>query len=331
MQRLNGNGASDPLGDLLGEVRFRSTIFCRSDMTAPWGFGVAGREVMTFHFVEQGTCWLEVPNTGIHKQLSPGDLVILPHGHAHLMRDDPDSAVTLLDDLLTKHKVENGTLRFGGGGERTTLICGGFFFDERTALPFLPALPPVIHVREHSYRIQSWLRIAEEIIGTGISERMGENTMLSRIADLIFVEAVRSHFTDATGSPRGWFAALRDRHVGKAISMIHRELNRPWTVQSLASAVGMSRTAFALRFSLLLGESPIRYLGARRIARAATLLETGLTVGQIAGHVGYESEAALSKAFKRFVGLSPAEYRKARNGEGSRLPPTRLPRAGGQR
>jgi AraC-like DNA-binding protein len=145
------------------------------------------------------------------------------------------------------------------------------------------------------------------------ADRAGENTILSRISDLIFIEAVRSHFTDAAGSPRGWFAALRDRHVGGAISLIHREPHRPWTVKSLASEVGMSRTAFALRFSLLLGESPIRYLAGRRIARAGTLLEDGnLTVSRIAQEIGYESEVAFSRAFKRHVGLSPADYRRGK-------------------
>jgi AraC family transcriptional regulator, alkane utilization regulator len=311
MQRLNTNGHNDPLGDVLGEVRFRSSIFCRSEMSAPWGFGVLGRDLASFHFVERGSCWLEVADAGVRIQLVPGDLVVLPHGNAHVVRDEPNSAVTLLDDLLGKHKVQDGTLRFGGGGPHTSLVCGGFLFTDRNALPFLPALPPVLHVRERSRRVQGWLRIAEDVIGDGISAHMGENTMLSRIADLMFIEAVRSHFTDAAGSPRGWFAALRDRHVGRAISLIHGELHRAWTVNSLAEAVGMSRTAFALRFSLLLGESPIRYLTGRRIARAgALLLEAGMTIAKIAAEVGYDSEVAFSKAFKRHVGLSPADYRK---------------------
>jgi transcriptional regulator GlxA family with amidase domain len=154
------------------------------------------------------------------------------------------------------------------------------------------------------------------------SGHVGENTLLSRIADLIFIEAVRSHFTDAAGSPRGWFAALKDRHVGKAISLIHREPHRPWTVQSLASAVGMSRTAFALRFSVLLGESPIRYLCSRRIARASTLLEgNNLSVSRIASEVGYDSEVEFSRAFKRHVGLSPMDYRSARSSNGGFVAP----------
>src|SRR5579872_6823035 len=315
MERLNADDGADPLADVLGEVRFRSTIFCRSDMTAPWGFSVSGREIATFHFVERGACWLEVPEAAVQVPLSPGDVVILPHGHAHAMRDAPESAVTRLDDLVKEHHdATSGTLRFGGGGPGTTLTCGGFFFDDRQALPFMPALPPVLHVRERGSRVGGWLRVAQEIMAseTG-SNRVGENTLLNRISDLIFIEAVRAHFTDAAGSLRGWFAALKDRHVGKAISLIHRELNHPWTVSSLASAVGMSRTAFALRFSLLLGESPIRYLVSRRIARAGTLLDNGgLTVSRIATMVGYESEVAFSKAFKRHVGLSPADYRRAK-------------------
>jgi AraC-like DNA-binding protein len=316
MQRLNGADEPDPLGDVLAEVRFRSTIFCRSDMTAPWGFSVTGREIATFHFVDRGTCWLEAHGAGVKVPLTQGDFVILPHGHAHVVRDTLTSEVTRLDDLVTRHHdASSGTLRFGGGGAATTLVCGGFTFDDREALPFLSALPPILHIREPGGRIGGWLRIAQEIMASeSEAGRIGESTILNRISDLIFIEAVKSHFTDAAGGARGWFAALTDRHVGKAISLIHRELDRPWTVKSLASAVGMSRTAFALRFSLLLGESPIRYLASRRIARARALLEHGgLTVSKTAGSVGYDSEVAFSKAFKRHVGLSPVDYRRAKS------------------
>jgi AraC-like DNA-binding protein len=314
MRKLNLDDDLDPLSEVLGAVRFRSTIFCRSDMTAPWGFSVAGREIATFHFVERGGCWLEVEDAAAKTRLRAGDLVLLPHGHPHLVRDTPRSPVTRLDDLLRAHPVREGaTLRFGGGGAPTTLICGGFVFDDRDALPFLSALPPVVVVQEGG-RAGSWLRLARETIAGEIeANRLGEGTILSRLSDLIFIEAARSYFSDASGGPRGWFAALNDRHIGAAISLIHRESHGSWTVASIASAVGMSRSAFALRFSLLLGESPMRYLARRRIARASSLLEAQeLTIARIAEKVGYESDVAFSRAFKRHVGLSPADYRRAR-------------------
>ena len=160
------------------------------------------------------------------------------------------------------------------------------------------------------------MRIAQEIIADTISaERAGDGTILIRIADLIFIEAVRAYFSDAAGGPRGWFAALRDRQIGAGISLIHRDLNRPWTVGALAAAVGMSRSAFALRFSLLLGESPIQYLVRRRMARASTLLEADQRpIARVANEVGYESDVAFSRAFKRHVGLSPVEFRSAKRG-----------------
>ncbi len=239
--------------------------------------------------------------------------MLLPHGHPHLVRDAPRSLVTRLDELLATHAVGNrATLRFGGNGPATILICGGFTFENRDALPFLSALPPVLHLRE-SGRAGSWLRVAQEIIAAEIeADHLGANAILNRVSDLIFIEAVRSYFSDASGGPRGWFAALEDRHVGAAISLIHREPSRSWTVGSLAAAVGMSRSAFALRFSVLLGESPIRYLTRRRIARAVSMLEAKqLSIGQIAEAVGYESDVAFSRAFKRHVGLSPIDYRRA--------------------
>ena len=313
--RLNSDIEADPLGDILSDVRFRSTIFCRSEMRAPWGFSVQGREVATFHFVECGACRLEVPEAAVKLQLDHGDFVILPHGHAHVVRDGPGSEVTRLDNLVSDYfDAASGTLRFGGNGEPTSLICGGFFFEDREALPFLAALPPVLHISGRGNRIGDWLKIAQELMSSDVaSGRVGENTMLTRISDLIFIEAVRSHFIDAEGTARGWFAALTDRHVGRAISLMHRDLSHSWTVKSLAAAVGMSRTAFALRFSLLLGEAPIRYLASRRIARASALLDhSDLSIAKVAGEVGYESEVAFSKAFKRHVGLTPADYRQAR-------------------
>jgi AraC-like DNA-binding protein len=315
MVRLNPDDGLDPLEDVLREVRFRSTIFCRSEMTAPWGFSVSGREIATFHFVESGACWLEVEDTVSKVRLEAGDLVILPHGHAHLMRDGPRSAVSRLDDLLgERREAAQGTIRLGGGGAPTMLLCGGFMFDNRDALPFLPALPPVLYVRARGARAGGWLRVALEIIASAIdAKHVGQDAMLGRVSDLIFIEAVRSHFSDAAGGARGWLAALKDRHIGKAIAAIHREPHRPWTVGSLASEVGMSRTAFAVRFSLLLSETPIRYLTGRRIARAGMLLASkDLAIARIAEEVGYESEVTFSRAFKRHVGLSPVEYRRAK-------------------
>jgi AraC family transcriptional regulator, alkane utilization regulator len=313
MQQLNLNDA-DPLSDALGAVHFRSTIFCRSELSAPWGFSVAAREIVTFHLVERGECWLEVEGASAKTRLETGDLVLLPRGHRHSLRDAPDSPVTRLEDVLQTNPVADGaSLHFGGGGPATTLICGGFIFDNRDALPFLPALPPVLLLHRSS-RAGSWLRMAQEIMTSEIqANRLGEGTMLSRVSDLIFIEAVRSYFSDASDGPRGWFAALNDRHIGAAISLIHSEPNRDWTVATLASAVAMSRSAFALRFCLLLGESPIRYLTRRRLARAAKLLEAhGLPIARVAEEVGYESDAAFRRAFKRHVGLSPAEYRRAK-------------------
>lgn len=324
------------LGDVLAAVRIRSTIFCRSELTAPWGFSVTGRDLATFHFVEHGDCWFQHSGATAQIHVEEGDLLILPHGHPHAMRDAPASEVTRLDDLLLGRTDTSGaTVRFGGGGRTATLICGGFAFDNRDMLPFFPALPPFLHVRDRGARVGSWLRFAQDLIASEVaSDRMGENAMLSRVSDLVFIEAVRSYFSDLAGGARGWFAALRDRHIGMAITLIHREPHQPWTVSSLAREVGMSRTAFALRFSLLLGESPIRYLAGRRIATARALLEDEeLTLARIAETVGYESDAALSRAFKRHVGISPVEYRRAKpgrtpNGDGERTR-RHLPRQGG--
>src|SRR2546423_13371143 len=161
MHRLDTHDGPDFLGDVLGTVRFRSTIFCRSELAAPWGFSVSGREIATFHFVERGGGWLEVSGAAAPVRVEAGDLIILPHGHAHVRRDAPGSTVSRLDVLLSARSENAGaTLRFGGEGPQTTLICGGFVFDNREALPFLPALPPFLHIRDRGARVGSWLRLA---------------------------------------------------------------------------------------------------------------------------------------------------------------------------
>jgi AraC-like DNA-binding protein len=309
---------NDPLSDVLKAVRLRSRVFCQSTMRAPWGFRVEGRSPASFNLVLDGSLLLEVKGVAAPLVLGPGDLAIVPGGHVYSVRDAPDSPTPTLEELLAVSPVDaEGRLSHGGDGPITTLLCGAFFFDDESARALLDALPPVLLVRArdgdpgdtHAAWLRSTLALLEhEVRTTG----PGRKLLLDRLLDILFVQAVRAHFAAPTNAPPGWLGALRDPQIGAAVALLHRDFAAPWTVTSIAARVGLSRTVFTERFGVLVGESPARYLTRRRVARAMTLLHGAeLSLAQIAEQVGYTSEAAFSKAFKRHVGVGPGAFRRA--------------------
>jgi AraC-like DNA-binding protein len=312
MENLTSALPLDALSQVLADIRFRGTLYCRSELGSPWGFRVQGRDAASFHLVERGACVLEVEGLAGRLSLSAGDLVFLPHGHAHTMKDSPESDAILLDELVRAHGLdEQRRLRAGGDGPTTILLCGGFFFHDRATLPLLGALPPVIHVAA-SPGTTTWLKLAHELITSEVhGGRSGASAVIDRLSDLLFIEAIRSYFDDGDDSRR-WAAAFRDPSIGAALMAIHRSLAKPWTVESLALEASMSRSAFATRFSVLLGESPLRYVTRCRMNAAVRLLSTGsLSVAEIAERVGYDSDVAFGRAFRRHVGMAPSMWRRS--------------------
>lgn len=313
MRRLGASLGRDELSDVLESVRFRSAVFCRSELTAPWGFSVVGRDFATFHLVTGGRCCLDVDGVPGRVWLSAGDLVILPLGNAHVVRDSPSSPSTRLEELIAGAAARGrGTpLRSGGGGRPTALVCGGFHFDDRRTNPLLAGLPPVIHLRGRTRGVETWLRmalafLADEADLTG----PGAETVVTRLADILFIEAIRSYFSKPAAEQLRLAVALRDARIGTALVAIHRQPEADWDVGKLANHAGMSRTAFAVRFRELVGEAPYSYITRCRIAKAVTLLQTSsATISQIAQRVGYGSEVGFGRAFKRHLGTSPAAYR----------------------
>jgi AraC-like DNA-binding protein len=312
MQSLTADLDRDVLSDVLASVRFRSTLMCRSELTAPWGFGVIGRDFATFHLALQGSAWVDVDGVPRRIRLEQGDMVILPHGNAHAVRDDPSSVVTRLEELIAHGTMDaRGTLRTGGEGPTTVMVCGGFHFEERSTNPLLLGLPPVIHVK--GSRAPLWAQTAVKFLKEESDRRRpGAEVVITRLADILFIEALRAHLSSAEGRRSGLAIALRDPRIGKALGLIHRELEASFSVARLAKEAGMSRTAFAQRFRQLLGESPVRYATRCRMDHAAALLRSGdASLARVAERVGYDSEIGFGRAFKRFVGASPAAYRRA--------------------
>jgi AraC-like DNA-binding protein len=302
----------DVLSDVLQSIRFRSTILCRSELRAPWGFAVAGREFASFHIVLAGQAFLEVEGADGQRALQAGDLVMLPHGSAHVVRDAPSTRATRLEQLVADGSVDvRGTLRNRRSGARTVLVCGGFHFEDGTNHPLLAALPRVLHVSGKSRGVATWLRTTLSFIAhESNTGGPGAETVIARLADVLFVEAIRSHLSTREARESGLAVALRDPRIGGALALLHREPEADWDVARLARRVGMSRTAFATRFVALVGESPLRYATQCRMNKAVALLRSSdATIPQIAERVGYDSDVGFSRAFRRHVGTPPAAYR----------------------
>jgi AraC-like DNA-binding protein len=243
--------------------------------------------------------------------------VLLPKAPPHVIRDSPATAPLPKAEVLeacrrTGGCQPGGIFRYGGGGALTTIIGGGFQIENGERSPLLAALPSIIHVPGDGGSAVRWLESTLQFVAAEMAAgQPGAETVVSRLADILFVQAVRAHLAQSGEHATGWLRALTDRKIGPALSLIHQRPERPWTVESLAFEIGMSRSAFAARFTELVGEPPLGYLTRWRMTKASRLLRsTTSSIGEVAGQVGYEAEAAFSKAFKRWNGLAPGTYRR---------------------
>lgn len=305
---------TDVLTDVLETVRVGAACYGRVEAAAPWGIDVAlDEEDAKFHVLLSGECWLEVAGQQpIH--LRGGDLVALPHGHAHTLRDLPGSPIRPLNELITVTAGKcQPAIVTGGQGASATLVTGSFHFEDRRNNPLLSVLPPVIVLPGEMSRSVHWLEPTLKFIACeAASGRPGAQTVVSRLADVLFIQIVRGYLATLPPGVSGWLGALGDSQIGAALGFIHQAPELGWTVQSLAAKVAMSRSAFASRFARLVGEPPLAYVTRWRMQKAAGLLrQSSATLSDIAERVGYDSEAAFSKAFKRAVGTAPGAYRRA--------------------
>lgn len=324
----------DALSQALNSVRMTGAIFFYADCTAPWGFSaphmgkVAGylapgtERLVGYHLVMEGKAVVRFDGMPPFT-VNAGDIVIVPHGDPHTVTNgSPD---TLVDSGKSVEGYLAGTLtsmRLGGGGERTRFACGYFGCERHADRLFLAGLPPVIqlHIRgdEAGAWLESSIRYLVEEAGAG---RPGRTVLLSKMAEALFVATLRRYMEQLPPEHIGWLAGARDPVVGGALALMHREPCRAWSVADIADAVGASRSVVAERFTKLLGEPPLTYLARWRLQLAARLLgTTHRTIVQVATEVGYESEAAFNRAFKREFGLPPARYRRSRNGNGMTQP-----------
>ena len=311
----------DPLGEALHFLRMSGTFYCRSELTAPWALAlppVSG--CLAFHVVMAGRCQLEVEGAEA-STLQAGDFALVPHGEGHRLTSEPGVPAPRLDELRHEHVSERyALLRHGGGGAATSLVCGAVRFEHPAALHLVKLLPKVIHVEATTSPQLDWMQSTLRLMAAEAKTlKPGGETVITRLADILVIQAIRSWIERDPAAQTGWLGALQDQQIGRAITLIHRDPARDWTLASLAGEVAMSRSAFAARFTELVGEPAMQYLARWRMHVAVTWLKEESTgLGEMATRLGYQSEAAFSRAFKRFMGVSPGAVR--RNGLEPTLP-----------
>ena len=309
--------ASEPVLDALGEalhlLRMTGSTYVRSDMTAPWAIPLGPLPAhVSFHLVVDGRCVIDVAGHG-HLVLETGDLALVPRGVAHRLASDANITVGATDVHVGRHRV---TERYvvqagGGGGDLTTLVCGAVQFDHPLGRQLIDALPPLVRIEARHDPEAGWRLAAARQVAVEVRQaRPGGAFVITRLADLLVIHGIRAWLARDPASGDGWLGALRDPQIGRALTLLHRDPTREWTVASLASEVSMSRSSFAARFARMVGEAPMRYLARWRMELAASRLRDGTeVVGDVARRVGYRSEAAFSRAHKRIVGHPPGAVR----------------------
>ena len=320
----------DILSDVLTAVRLKGAVFFDVEASVPWVAEALpakatasailpdAEHVMEYHVITGGSCWASVIGHDLPPiQLLAGDVVAFPQGDAHIlsstpgMRGDPGPDPSVVPGEIAQLPVMLNI--DGGGSERAHLVCGFLGCDSRPFNPLIEALPPMMHIRSSGATHGSWLReFTRFAVMEAGEKRMGGSSILSKLGELMFAELVRRYVESLPEESRGWLGGVRDRHVGRALNLIHAEPSRPWTLEELAKEAGLSRSSFAERFAGYVGMPPIQYLQKWRLQIAASRLMDGASISTIAADIGYESEAAFSRAFKRVIGASPADWRDNR-------------------
>jgi len=317
----------DALSDLLHAVKLNGALFLEARFTAPWcvethpSYGAAEmlrplNPVVFFHIVTEGRCKVRLAAGGEPIDIASGDLVLMPQGDTNLLGSDLQLAPVDADSLM-RPAPPGGmpTIDHGGGGDEARILCGFLSCDKALCRLLLDALPRLLHVPLGDGPGAAWLmslarRGAQENTAPG----PGSATLLSKLAELLFVEAMRRYIETLPERQTGWLAGLRDRYVGRALGLMHERPAHDWTVDDLAEGVGLSRSALAQRFGDLLGQPPMQYLTRWRLVLAAAALRSSdRAIAGIAEESGYESESAFNRAFKREFEMPPAAWRRQRN------------------
>lgn len=314
----------DALSEVLAGIHVQGAVYLDGEFTAPWcveaSYGLfstngildGSDHLAFFHFLVDGRCKARLSDDEGVVELRAGDLVLFSSDHLHILGSDLGLPAIRTEGLPRDASGSLPLIRHGGDGEMTRFICGYLAFDRRASQSLFSSLPRMVRVPVGEDPNTAWL---VELLRVGVREsrvpRPGAGSLLAKLSELIFVEAMRRYAMTLAPGQTGWLAALRDPHVGRALALLHAQPSRPWTVDELAREAALSRSALGKRFADLIGEPPMQYLMRWRLALAARALRTGPdTVGRIAERCGYESEAAFNRAFKREFGIPPAAWRR---------------------
>jgi len=314
----------DVLSEVLETVRLDGAMFYNAEFSAPWCFhsprssllapylSDGRRHVIIFHLLTEGRGYAHVEGDGQSIPLDAGDIVIFPHGDPHILGNGPP--VTPTDNARELERVLSLGLklsRMGGGGELTKFICGYMACEPQLSSVFLGGLPPLMKVNIRKGPAGQWLEHSLRYsVENADASSPGAKAVLAKLSEVLFVETLRHYITMLPAEQTGWLAGVRDADIGKALALLHRKPAHPWTIASLGSEIGVSRSVLAERFRRYLSESPMAYLAHWRLQLGAQMLKsTSRSVADIAAEVGYESEPSFNRAFKRQFGLPPARFR----------------------
>ena len=314
----------DVLSEVLSAVKLEGALFFHGEFSAPWCFGSSGaagiepflkppvRHLIMFHFLIEGRAYASL-HDGLREELHAGDIVIFPNGDSHVLGNGPpvkpvDSFRTFRQHLSDGLKV----VSYGGGGELTRFVCGYMACDPHLCETIFSGLPRMIRVNVAGEPAGRWIENSIRFSVAEASDRQaGSSLVVEKLSEVLFIETLRRYITSLPPGQTGWLAGTRDRAVGAALALMHENPSHPWSVEELARRVGLSRTRLAERFRHFLGMSPIAYLTEWRLKLAVDRLRSSeRSVAEVALDVGYNSEAAFNRAFKRAYSAPPAQFRQ---------------------
>ena len=314
----------DAFSEVLSGVRLKGAMFFSAEFSAPWRLSTphcrvlapklapGAPHIVVYHFVVEGTARAGVADSP-DVDVAPGDIVVFPHGDPHRLSAgsgaDPVESAALLQRIAAG---DLSPMQAGGGGAITRFVCGYLTLDPLLCGPILESLPPMLKVNVRTDRAGQWLEQSiMHLLEEAASDRAGSDVMLAKLSEVLFVDTVRRYVAGLPDRSTGWLAGARDPVVGKSLALLHKRPEHAWTVAELASTVGVSRSALVERFTRYLSNPPIAYLTGWRLRLAAQALTSSPKgVADVAAAVGYESEAAFNRAFKRAFGVPPARYRR---------------------
>ncbi len=302
--------ANDPLGETLHQLRLNGSLYCRSELSGNWSLEMPllpGK--MMFHIITAGQCWLQLPNDA-PKLLQQGALVLVTQGQGHTISSDPElSPIPLFEAGIQQVSERYEVLNIDGEGESTELTCGVMGFDQVAGQQLIQELPPLLLLDQLEQSGQAWLSSTLQFIAAEARQlKPGGETIITNLADIIIIQLIRHWIEQSPQAQTGWLGALRDKQIGIALRAIHHQPEKSWTVDLLAQECGMSRSGFSARFSKLIGASVKNYLTGWRMNLAhQRLKQNSVPLIVLAEELGYQSEAAFSRAFKRIKGFSPGK------------------------